>query len=850
MRRSKSAVFSALSVLAILAGATAAQASAALEERFGLLQSQGQWRVGTVDVPEGAPYCAMVNQFDKGAVLAISRNADGLGSIAMDFHKSFFRPGMEYEITLRVDDAKIRKFSGRASSDHSIVVQLGHDKNFYASLNEDGNLRVEMSALNATFSLRRFSASYVALLNCAGGLHQGPKTAAVPVPGVEKAPLPLALNDRQAQEKLRKDKEQQAEKMSAKESELALRVAELQKDRDTLKSQMNELKDSHDGDDDSEPVQENLTVKEIQLERQKQAVAELERKYSEQQEAQEDLKRAFDKKEKEVIRLREAQKAQEARRAEEISYKAQELALRVAELQKDRDVLKAQMEAVRQSVHDSDGDGPENKKINEPPAMKEKQAAEAVKQQAQNPVEMARALSVAQANYLEVVMAENVPLKASLDKTGKDLAESKARVAELEGQLTLTKTAAAGDSQKLDATQAELKKLMVERAAVVDQMQAALNNKIVQHEALKKQFEAQNATLPLTFKMAADLAAKKENEARLEKQLAEAEAARVVAAEAAVKAQKALAELAKQQAEKIVSVETERDALNENPVPRKEKADKKAAEQRRAAENPQARNRKLAAPEKAAAVIAEAAPPADIAPSAGEDEQLSEDPAPLPLSENSGSEGVASFLDKIMAYHRLSPAARSGHQKTWGPASATVIAGEHVTLEAVLGNSGIALDNFVPVDHTPDSVVSKWTSGKVSGMFEQVFVGDGFDDQVSSYIDRYRQDCSGTLDSRIAAPETSGIGAMVVADIACAMPSNSYASSFLFLQNGHGFSAILHTGYPAEKAEVRRIRDAIVRALLASDLSAPPRRFGRNALSAPEPAPGEAMDDPQTLVIQ
>ena len=93
---------------------------------------------------------------------------------------------MEYEVSLRVDNAKPRKFSGRASGERSVVVNIGYDDHFYDALNEDGNLEVRLSAVDAVFALRKFSVSYVPLLDCAGGLSKGPKTMAVPVPGVEK----------------------------------------------------------------------------------------------------------------------------------------------------------------------------------------------------------------------------------------------------------------------------------------------------------------------------------------------------------------------------------------------------------------------------------------------------------------------------------------------------------------------------------------------------------------------------------------------------------------------------------------------------------------------------------------
>lgn len=919
MSLSKSAMLSAVSALAILAATTVSPAGAAGSESFHLVKPQGKWKVGTVDAPEGVSYCAMVNQFDKETVLAISRNADGQGSIAIDFHKNFFTAGSEYDISLQVDDAAARKFSGHASSAHSVVVQLEHDNKFYDSLTQDGNLEVGTAAVDAIFALRKFSDSYVALLDCAGGLHQGPKTAAVPVPAVEKTPL--AQNTPAVPDTLNNSSE--PEETTGKSI------------RETMAAKASQ---------------------ESQLAQQRQKVAALESKRNEQQKVQDTLKLAVEKKDKEIAQIRDAQKEQDLLHAEEISRKESELAQHVAELQKDRDALKEQMESVKKSVQDAAAAVQENKKIKETLAAKEAQLAEAVKQQAQKPAEMAAALSAAQAGYqaklataeadreavkkkFDTVVAENVPLKASVEKAQKDLADSKAHISELEGHLALliqqknelstkveaqtvqtkllkealttkeqelvsTKTALTGGSQKLEDAQKELKNLVVERATVVDQLQAEIAEKAKQYDTIQKKLEENNKTLPLTFKMAADLAAKKENEARLEQQLAEAEAQRAAAAEAAATAQAALAEVENRQAQKVASADLEREEINQRLgtiaaelKARKAYLDKKAEEQNLEEARLKARRRELAglqtglqkkivaandlpdlSPPAAALALAGNYPilddvlAAEIAPFAGGDRFSADRGGPVPLSAGGTEESAEEFLDRIMSYHRpggapakiTPPAVQPVIQKIERPEviqkpvlppepvlwdKPAVSAGEKVTLEALLNNSGIAISNFVPVEENPGNIVSKWTSGTIRGMYDQSAATGDFNTQVSRYIDRYRQDCSGgILDAHIPSSETSKIGTMVIADIQCDMPSNTYAASFLFLRNDSGFIALLHTGYPSEKAEVRRIRDAIVQTLKASGGFSAPQSISQNTPRSNVDHEPRINDEPRRLI--
>lgn len=197
MRYAKIVSLAIFSALAVAAAAPVALAARDIEH-LGLLRPRGQWQIGTVDAQGGdMPYCALMGEFSKGAVLAFSRKTDGDNSVAVDFHGDFFQAEKAYEVTLQIDDAKPRSLSGRASGSGSVVVQMEPDDKFYAALNQARKLKVATVRVDASFSLQSFSDSYTSMLGCVRGLQPsvGPKTAAAPVIDVEKALLPSEGKD-------------------------------------------------------------------------------------------------------------------------------------------------------------------------------------------------------------------------------------------------------------------------------------------------------------------------------------------------------------------------------------------------------------------------------------------------------------------------------------------------------------------------------------------------------------------------------------------------------------------------------------------------------------------------------
>lgn len=195
MRYSKLVLLSTLSAFALMGSSTARAVSTAEPVDLGMLQSKKDWNVGAVNT-QNINYCAMVGQFDQNVSLAFARNPDGFGSLAIDFNTQRLETGKTYEVMMQVDDQEARQYTVRAANPRSLIVQIGQDEEFYNALSGNGTLNIEVGSIDMSFLLNKFSRSYISLINCADKLqhrNDGPRTAAMPVPPVEKTPLPGAV---------------------------------------------------------------------------------------------------------------------------------------------------------------------------------------------------------------------------------------------------------------------------------------------------------------------------------------------------------------------------------------------------------------------------------------------------------------------------------------------------------------------------------------------------------------------------------------------------------------------------------------------------------------------------------
>ncbi len=213
-------ILGTVSAVTFMAMTSSSMALMAPTMNFGLLQPQDQWKVGTVNA-SGNSYCAMVNKFEKRVVLAFARSAQGNGSLAIDFRESFFEPGAEYDAILSLGSQKAHKFSARASSDRSVVIQIGQDHQFFEALSGDGNLELSLPTIDASFALRKFAGSYKNLDDCASKITAS-NVPAVKVKEVEQAALaPI---------------DEEVQKLSQEREQLASARAEVEQMRKTLET--------------------------------------------------------------------------------------------------------------------------------------------------------------------------------------------------------------------------------------------------------------------------------------------------------------------------------------------------------------------------------------------------------------------------------------------------------------------------------------------------------------------------------------------------------------------------------------------------------------------------------------
>ena len=171
MRYSKLALLSTLSGFALLTATSSSPAFAPSVTDLGLLRQQETWQVSNVDA-KNAKYCAMATQFDKEISLAFARSPSGAGSLAMSFPGNILDTGMTYQVSMQVDDMQPRRYDVRATSPHSLIVQIGRDEDFYSALGGNGTLRISLPTMNMRFDLAKFSSSYISLVSCTSKLPQ------------------------------------------------------------------------------------------------------------------------------------------------------------------------------------------------------------------------------------------------------------------------------------------------------------------------------------------------------------------------------------------------------------------------------------------------------------------------------------------------------------------------------------------------------------------------------------------------------------------------------------------------------------------------------------------------------
>lgn len=146
---------------------------------LGRLLQVGNWKAAPIDATSGSTdetYCALVSDYENKAepdhhvVLAFARDQQGLGSIALDFKNPRFKAGSDYEMRADVGNGDLRALKTKATSDRSVVAQVGKDSAFYDALVMGRLLTLDVANTKVSFDLGEFSSGLASLDNCVGAL--------------------------------------------------------------------------------------------------------------------------------------------------------------------------------------------------------------------------------------------------------------------------------------------------------------------------------------------------------------------------------------------------------------------------------------------------------------------------------------------------------------------------------------------------------------------------------------------------------------------------------------------------------------------------------------------------------
>ncbi len=459
--------------------------------------------------------------------------------------------------------------------------------------------------------------------------------------------------------------------------------------------------------------------------------------------------------------------------------------------------------------------------------------------------------------------AEMSPVALGKNRAQAELAVTKARLSELEGELisvaqekqslsiqleeqiqqnhSLQDALAANEQEVFDLkhaldetnrrlaeVQGSMDTLKPEYASVVNDLVLQLKSKITQYDDLQNMFDTQMKSMPVLVDVEAELESNKDSLEALELELIRVNAERRRAEENAIRSK---AELEKSliQIDALrgnLSSTTEkssqiRKVANDRRRQLEKVADKEVLEKARMNMDKRQRADELKRKRRAAAVQFQST-------------KAAKDAAKPRISSKAAKKTISkaeTFLNRMMAKHRsgmsgepiASSAGRKYSPKRAVKGAALSRINKKVNLRSLLKNTGLSVSNFATVEQNADNVVSQWNADRMSGMYEQMGSTGDFQSQVDNYIKRYRADCSEGLKARVTPARQTKVGAMATADLECNMSANSYANSIVFLDDKSGFSAVVHTSYPEEKASVRNARDSIIRTLERSKGFAAPR---------------------------
>jgi hypothetical protein len=163
-----------------------------------------------------------------------------------------------------------------------------------------------------------------------------------------------------------------------------------------------------------------------------------------------------------------------------------------------------------------------------------------------------------------------------------------------------------------------------------------------------------------------------------------------------------------------------------------------------------------------------------------------------------------------------------------------VVSGAHLItaaeLEKFLGPEVTLKDGITKID-AASGVAYSWHTGSLSGRAEQQELGDpaGFDGQVSKYLARIKDRCSGSFAARPGLKKEQNGVVVSAYEVACVSDAGSTSASLLFYSQNGLFTAIAHDGSLADIDAGMDIRDKLAEKVLQSGTAS------AKAPSAPNP---------------
>lgn len=765
-------------MLGSLSLATLMVTSSIVDARTLMGVSDWSIRKVTADVP----YCTLSRNYDTNINFKLAKNANGEGTIALDFKRNAFDLTRVYPIQLQIDDIR-RSYSLRPASQGLIIIRIGNDSSLFAALQQNQNLNIQIDNENFDVDLGDYQTAMSDLNGCLGEATQQPSPSDIPVKNVETRPVvpPIQVAESQRNteiDNLLEENRRLTEMLStppaiepatmrptspaisAADPDLMRNLNESDKKLNELKARLAEIeRNKAQPKGNTSNLQQQLVAAEAENAQLKMQVKQL----------QAQNLSGSDNAELSNMRIENAQlKLQMAQLEKDLIQSRQSIDPNMDTILREKDnqieQLKKQNELLKQQMTTINNAAPEvviKEIIHEVPMI----SADVAKDDAEMAMRLAEAETQAKA-----FSAERDEYRRLLQNERRRLRE----MGDIAGQINAT----GGKETKLIE---DVKRLEAERADLVRQLEFAKTSMTAMAPSPQNDAEIELLNAKMADMQNALAQAQLEKQA-LQKQMEIADAE-------AMFVQKQLAEV------KINQLADDR------PETIAEELELKTMRAEIAALEAQNKMMRLDVIEKTmpveqAAAIRQKANPSETRQSLRD--RLSNNAQPR------ATESRPPVLQNVTA----SPA----------PQEMTALSGDEI--RQLVAKSRIPLKGSIDrIDRVsgPDFAAFRWDTGFVYGSGEQSRLSDisAFDKSISSYIEKTQSRCTGSFDQTVMPIENSNNINIKTADIACVdANANGNAASILFFAQDGMFYALAHEANMDTFTNAIDMRDRMVKNLI------------------------------------